>query len=97
MSLNVLGYQSHLLQRCHSVCDREGSSHLSPVLAHLRFFIAVQVQPMYEFYSQVTISYFLLHGSQKNKNHDLIRIEVTISPAFDTFCITQHAITTPFH
>ena len=43
---NVLGYQSHLLQRCHSACGHEGSSHLSPVLAQ-RFFIAMQVQHSY--------------------------------------------------
>ena len=33
MGFNVLGYQSHLLQGCHSACGHEGSSHLSPVLA----------------------------------------------------------------
>ena len=33
MGLNVLGYQPHLLQRCYRACGREGSSHLSPVLA----------------------------------------------------------------
>ena len=37
MGFNVLGYQSHLLQRCHPACGHEGSSHLSPVLT-LRFF-----------------------------------------------------------
>ena len=35
MGLNVLGYQSHLLQRCHPACGQEGSSHLSPVHAFL--------------------------------------------------------------
>ena len=37
MGLNVLGYQSHLLQRCHPAgpaCGHEGFSHLSPVLAY---------------------------------------------------------------
>ena len=38
MGLNVLGYQSGLLQRCHPVCSREGFSHLSPVLALCIFF-----------------------------------------------------------
>ena len=33
MGLNVLGYQSHLLQRCHPTYDHEESSHLSSVLA----------------------------------------------------------------
>ena len=35
MGLNVLGYESHLLQRCHPVnaCGHEGPSHLSPILA----------------------------------------------------------------
>ena len=50
MGLNVLGYQSHLLQRCHhhpvivtvNACGHEGYFHLSPVLA-LRFFIAMRV------------------------------------------------------
>ena len=42
MGLNMLGYQSHLLQRYHPACGHEESSHLSPVLA-LRFFIAMQV------------------------------------------------------
>ena len=42
MDLNVLGCQSHQLQRCLPVnaCGHEGSSHLSPVLA-LRIFIAM--------------------------------------------------------
>ena len=31
MSLNVLGYPSHLLQRCHPLCGHEGSPYLSPV------------------------------------------------------------------
>ena len=33
---NVLGYQSHLLQRCHpaTVVTKDLSSHLSPVLAY---------------------------------------------------------------
>ena len=43
MDLKVLGYQSHLLQRCHPACGHEGSSHLSPVL-DLRMFIAMQIQ-----------------------------------------------------
>ena len=29
MGLNVLGYQSHLLQRCNSACGHERPSHLS--------------------------------------------------------------------
>ena len=34
-SMNVvLGYQSHVLQRCHPACSYEGSSYLSPVLAY---------------------------------------------------------------
>ena len=41
MGLNVLGYQSHPLQRCHPVtvtaCGHGGSSHLSPVLALLLY------------------------------------------------------------
>ena len=40
MGLNVLSYQSHLLQRCHP------ASLLSPVLA-LRIFIAMKVQGSY--------------------------------------------------
>ena len=32
--LNVLGYQSHVLQLCHPACGHEGSSYLSPVLAY---------------------------------------------------------------
>ena len=50
MGLSVLGYQSHLLQRCHPVtvnaCGHEGSSHLSPVPA-LRIFIAMRVRHSY--------------------------------------------------
>ena len=42
IDLNVLGYLSHLLLRCHLACGYEGSSHLAPVLA-IRFFIAMQV------------------------------------------------------
>ena len=30
----VLGYQSHVLQRCDPACSYEGSSYLSPVLAY---------------------------------------------------------------
>ena len=33
MSINVLCYQSHLLQRCHPFCGHEGLSYLSPVFA----------------------------------------------------------------
>ena len=51
MGLIMLGYQSHLLQRCHSVtvdaCGHERSSRISPGLAlyfSLIFFIAMQVQ-----------------------------------------------------
>ena len=47
MGLNLLGYDSHLLQRFHLACGHEGSSHLSPVLVFLRFFIAMQVQHSY--------------------------------------------------
>ena len=46
MGLKVLGYRSHLLQRCHPACGHEGSSHLSAVLA-LWVFIAKQVQHSY--------------------------------------------------
>ena len=34
MGLNVLGNQSHLLQRCHPACGHEESSKLSPLLAY---------------------------------------------------------------
>ena len=33
MGLNVLAYQSYVLQYCHPACGHEGYSHLSPVLA----------------------------------------------------------------
>ena len=33
IGLNVLGYQSYPLQRCHPVCGHEGSSHLFSILA----------------------------------------------------------------
>ena len=46
MGLNVLGYQSDRLQRCHLAFGREGFSCLSPVLAS-RFFIAMQVRHSY--------------------------------------------------
>ena len=46
MNLSVLGYQSHLLQRCHPTCGHEGSFHLSQVLA-LRTFFVMQVQHSY--------------------------------------------------
>ena len=44
----MLGYQSHLLQRCHPVnaaCGHERSSRLSPILA-LLIFIAIQFQTL---------------------------------------------------
>ena len=40
MVLNALGYQSHPPKRCHPDCGYQGSSHLSPILAH-DFFIAI--------------------------------------------------------
>ena len=40
---NVLGYQSHLLQRCHPASGHEGSS-ISPWFSSYIFFIAIQVQ-----------------------------------------------------
>ena len=46
MGLNVLGYQSHVLQRCHPIYGHKGYSHLSSVLA-LRMFITMQVQHSY--------------------------------------------------
>ena len=46
LGLNLLGYQSHLLQRCHPACGHEGSSHIYPVLA-LRIFISMQVEHSY--------------------------------------------------
>ena len=46
IGLNVLAYQSHLLQRCHPAC---GHPRISPSLpgSTLRFFIAMQVQHSY--------------------------------------------------
>ena len=46
MDFNVLGYQSHPLQRYHPACGREGSFHLSLVFT-LRVFTATQVQHSY--------------------------------------------------
>ena len=40
MDLNVVGYQSHLLQRCDPACGHEGFFRLSPVYA-LRISIAM--------------------------------------------------------
>ena len=78
MGLDVLGYQSHLLQRCHPACGHEGSSHLSPVLA-LRFLIAMMMQGQHSYNSSTngSILHFTCHvlitlsryGSQ-NKNLD---------------------------
>ena len=48
MGLNVLGYQSHLLQRYHPVCGHEESSHLSPVLA-VRFLMAILLIVQYSY------------------------------------------------
>ena len=45
MGLNVLGYQSHLLQRCHPACGHYGYSHLSPVLAYV-FLSRCEIQPL---------------------------------------------------
>ena len=41
IGLNVLGYRSHLLQRCHPACGHEGSSHLSPVPRLMNFYCDV--------------------------------------------------------
>ena len=48
MGLNVLGYHSHLLQRCHPAYGHEGSFHLSPVLALLYsyFFLRCKVSTL---------------------------------------------------
>ena len=55
MGLNVLGYKSHLQQRCHPACGHEGSSHLSPVLAssiflsRRKFSVLTTRQPLVQF------------------------------------------------
>ena len=78
MGLNVLGYQSHLLQRCHPACGHEGSSHisLSPVLALLYYYSMISLsrckfstfttrQPMVEFYLLlITFSRFALRTKE---------------------------------
>ena len=52
-----VGYQSHLLQRCHPACGDEGSSHVSPVLG-LRFFAAMQVQHPYKSSTDGTFTHY---------------------------------------
>ena len=76
MGVNVLGYQSQLLQRCHPVCGHEGSSHLSPVLA-LRFFIAMHVQ--YPYNSSTDGGSVLLTKDERIQILVFTRIELTTS------------------
>ena len=64
MGLNVLGYQSHLMQRCHPACGHEGSSHptrFSPYdfFSRCKFRTVTTHQPMAEFYL-LKFSRFLL-------------------------------------
>ena len=87
MALNVLGYQSHPLQRCHPACGHEGSSHLSPVLA-LWIFIAIQVQHSYNSY--LLTFHAFRYGSQntnssfpKNRTHDFRTSRCTWLPIID--------------
>ena len=78
MGLNVLGYQSHLLQRCHPACG-----HLRIFLSHpgcrlcfiviaCKYSTLATRQPMVEI-DLLTFSRFLL----RKKEHT--RIELTIS------------------
>ena len=80
--LNVLRYQSHLLQRCHPACGHEEYSPLSPVLA-LWFVITMQVQRSYNSSTNewLNLTYSRSHafhygrkktnsGFPKNRTHD---------------------------
>ena len=71
MGPDVLGYQSHLVQRCHPACAHEGSSQLSPILA-FRFFyrgaISAQIQLVSQWLS-LTYSRFPPR-KRRNKNTD---------------------------
>ena len=80
--LNVLGYQSHLVQRRHPACGHQRSSHLSPVLTFdflsrsKRSTITIR-QPMVEFYL-LTFSRFQLRKTEE-KVLLLKRIELMTS------------------
>ena len=47
MGLSVLGYQSHLLQRCRPACGHQGSFFPSLPVSRLTFLVAIQVQHSY--------------------------------------------------
>ena len=79
MGLNVLGYQSHLLQRRHPACGHEGPSHLSLVFAYdffvqCKFSILTTCQLMVEFYL-LTFSRFPV----RKKEHNFLFSQLTTS------------------
>ena len=74
IGLNVLGYQSHLLQRCYPACGGEGSSHFSSILPYefssrCKFSALPRRQLMVEF-CLLTFSCFPLR-KKKQKNSRL--------------------------
>ena len=80
MGLNVLGYQFYLLQRYHTVCGREESSHPSPVitlqfLSRCKFRTLTTRQPMVEFKLLAFSSFHygsqnIIFGFHKNRTQD---------------------------
>ena len=80
MGLNVLGYQSHLLQRCHPACGHEGYFHLSPVFA-LYVLIAMQGQHSYNLLNSgwILLIHVLTLSTTEARTQTLVftRIELT--------------------
>ena len=98
MDLNVLGYQSNLLKRCHPACGHETSSHLSPVLPS-RICFAMQVQHSYHSSTndKILVTHVLmLSVTEKKRAQTLVftRIELTTSAlliADVRGCLLEHS------
>ena len=95
MGLNVLSYQSHLMQPCHPADGHEGSSHLSLVLSPCDFLSRCK-SALLQFFDQ-TVEFYLLYSltfsrcplrKSQNKNHffDNNIVELTTSACMYWVC-----------
>ena len=89
MGLNVLGYQSHLLQRCHH--PAYGLLRIFPSLSgsRLRFFVAMQVQhscltPCQSFFEIVLTTQVVTLSATEARLKDLILSRIELCYDFHT-------------